>query len=132
MYPVCKETKLIGHDINKFGKTGRPGGDFPFKSSLAVLLPRPDLHRFKRRIAQKVAQFRAHRLRNDGICERVFQPAWAQRRLAEKLRPSYDLIGEQVRGSPRVVCDETGWGGISGPSGISVGSIWSRSDFPAE
>jgi transposase len=33
----------------------------------------------------------------------------AQQRLAEKLRPSYDAIGEQVRGSPRVVCDETGW-----------------------
>jgi transposase len=33
----------------------------------------------------------------------------AQRRLAEQLRPSYDLIGKQVRGSPRVVCDETGW-----------------------
>ena len=33
----------------------------------------------------------------------------AQRRLAERLRPSYDAIGEQVRGSPRVVCDETGW-----------------------
>lgn len=33
----------------------------------------------------------------------------AQQRLAEQLRPSYDAIGEQVRGSPRVVCDETGW-----------------------
>ncbi|MHC4880804.1 MAG: IS66 family transposase [Planctomycetota bacterium] len=32
-----------------------------------------------------------------------------QQRLAEQLRPSYDAIGEQVRGSPRVVCDETGW-----------------------
>jgi transposase len=33
----------------------------------------------------------------------------AQRRLATKLRPSYERIGKQVRGSPRVVCDETGW-----------------------
>lgn len=33
----------------------------------------------------------------------------AQERLAKKLRPSYELIGKQVRGSPRVVCDETGW-----------------------
>jgi transposase len=33
----------------------------------------------------------------------------AQQRLAKKFRPSYELIGEQVRGSPRVVCDETGW-----------------------
>tara|TARA_R110002072_G_scaffold287242_2_gene452761 strand:+ start:122031 stop:123413 length:1383 start_codon:yes stop_codon:yes gene_type:complete len=33
----------------------------------------------------------------------------AQQRLAKKLRPSYDLIGQHVRGSPRVVCDETGW-----------------------
>ena len=33
----------------------------------------------------------------------------AQQRLAKKLQPSYELIGEQVRGSPRVVCDETGW-----------------------
>jgi transposase len=33
----------------------------------------------------------------------------AQQRLAKKLRPSYELISEQVRGSPRVVCDETGW-----------------------
>ncbi|MBI1313191.1 IS66 family transposase, partial [bacterium] len=32
-----------------------------------------------------------------------------QQRLAERLRPSYDAIGAQVRGSPRVVCDETGW-----------------------
>jgi transposase len=33
----------------------------------------------------------------------------AQQRLAKKLRPSYELIGKQVRGSPRVVIDETGW-----------------------
>ena len=33
----------------------------------------------------------------------------AQQRLARKLQPSYELIGKQVRGSPRVVCDETGW-----------------------
>ena len=48
------------------------------KSSNRVWLPRLDLRRFKRRIAQKVAQIRGHRLRNDGICERVFQPALFQ------------------------------------------------------
>ena len=33
----------------------------------------------------------------------------AQSRLAKKLKPTYDQIGEQVRGSPFVVPDETGW-----------------------
>lgn len=33
----------------------------------------------------------------------------AQQRLAEQLRPSYNAIGQQVCGLPRVVCDETGW-----------------------
>lgn len=32
-----------------------------------------------------------------------------QLRLAEKLRPSYGKISGHVRGSPWVVCDETGW-----------------------
>lgn len=33
----------------------------------------------------------------------------AQARLAEKLKPTHKLIGKRVRGSPFVVCDETGW-----------------------
>jgi transposase len=32
-----------------------------------------------------------------------------QLRLADKLRPSYGKISSHVRGSPWVVCDETGW-----------------------
>jgi len=29
--------------------------------------------------------------------------------LAERLRPFYDVIHQEVRGSPAVKCDETGW-----------------------
>jgi transposase len=48
----------------------------------------------------------------------------AQQRLAEKLRPSYELIGKQVRGSPRVVIDETGWR-------VNGGTAWLH-DFVTE
>ena len=48
----------------------------------------------------------------------------AQQRLAKKLRPSYDLIGQHVRGSPRVVCDETGWR-------VNGGNAWLH-DFVTE
>jgi transposase len=48
----------------------------------------------------------------------------AQQRLAAKLRPSYELIGKQVRGSPRVVIDETGWR-------VNGGTAWLH-DFVTE